>query len=190
MAIARSCVSKVEKRCFSIVKSLESASYCTPKTPARDTLDVWPALPLLVDGSTTSTTTMDNIIVALKQSNRVRKVDLWYLVDWKLEKVLTAMQVPFPQLTVLELTAPYDEMLPVISIPDSFLGGSAPRLQDFELSSIPFPGLPNLLLSATHLVRLHLHDIPHSGYISPEAMAVVLSALSSLESLTLRFRSP
>ena len=162
---------------------------CTSKTPARDTLDVWPALPLLVRGSMASTTTMDNIIVALKQSNRVRKVDLWYLVDWQLEKVLAAMQVPFPQLTILDL-APYDETLPVIPIPDSFLGGSAPRLQYFELYSIPVLGFPKLLLSATHLVELHLFDIPHSGYISPEAMVVVLSALSSLESFSLRFRSP
>ncbi|KAN0109365.1 hypothetical protein V8E52_009337 [Russula decolorans] len=35
---------------------------------------------------------------------------------------------------------------------------------------IPFPGLPKLLLSATHLVQLWLANIPHSGYISPEAM--------------------
>ena len=89
MAIARSCVSKVEKPCSSIVKSLESASYCTPKTPARDTLDVWPALPLLVDGNMASTTGTDNIVVALEQSNRVRQVDLWGLVDWQLEKVLS-----------------------------------------------------------------------------------------------------
>src|ERR1700691_3740557 len=48
--------------------------YCTLKTPARDTLDVWPALPLLVEAqgsSMTSTTGMDNIIAALGQSNRV-----------------------------------------------------------------------------------------------------------------------
>ena len=164
--------------------------YCSPKTPTRDTLDVWPALPLLVMGGMDPTTGMDNIIVALQQSNRVRQVNLWGFVDWQLEKVLAAMQVPFSELTILALFAPDDEMMPVIPIPDSFLGGSAPRLQYFELSGIPFPGLPKLLLSATHLVHLELYDIPHSGYISPEAMVAVLSALSSLETFYLRFQSP
>jgi hypothetical protein len=32
------------------------------------------------------------------------------------------------------------EMLPVIPIPDLFLGGSAPRLQSFSLDGIPYPG--------------------------------------------------
>ena len=59
-----------------------------------------------------------------------------------------------------------------------------------SLDGIPFPGLPKLLLSATHLVNLHLYDIPHSGYISPEAMVTALSTLTSLESLSLEFQSP
>jgi hypothetical protein len=59
------------------------------------------------------------------------------------------------------------------------------------LVAVPFPGLPKLLLSAaTHLVNLHLHGIPHSGYISPEAMATCLSMLTNLESLELEFESP
>jgi len=71
------------------------------------------------------------------------------------------------------------------------LGGSAPRLQFFALSGIPFSGLPKLLLSATtHLVTLWLENIPHSGYISPEAMVALLSVLSSLELLHLGFQSP
>ena len=72
-------------------------------------------------------------------------------------------------------------------LPDSFLGGSAPHLRYFYLRSIPFPGLPNLLSSATHLVNLTLLNTPHSGYISPEAMATCLSMLASLETLRLEF---
>jgi hypothetical protein len=75
-------------------------------------------------------------------------------------------------------------------LPDSFLGGSAPRLRYLALVSVPFPGLSTLLLSATHLVQLYLHGIPHSGYVSPEAMATCLSALTSLETLQLEFESP
>jgi hypothetical protein len=75
-------------------------------------------------------------------------------------------------------------------IPDSFLDRSAPRLRTFTLDGIPFPGLPKLLLSSNHLVRLWLSNIPRSWYISPEAMGTLLSALSSLRMLSLQFQSP
>jgi hypothetical protein len=161
---------------------------CTPKTPARDTLDVWPALPLIVRGDVTLSGT-DNVIAALGQSNRVCQVSLWYLAGWQLEEVLAAMQAPFPELTDLRLWSHF-ETLSVIPVPDSFLGGSAPRLRYFSLDGIPSPGLPNLLLSATRLVHLRLFNIPLSGYISPEAMVALLSVLSSLRTLTLQFQSP
>src|SRR6266852_2054852 len=94
------------------------------------------------------------------------------------------VRVPFPELTDLQLSS-YDETLPVI--PDSFLGGSAPHV---SLSGSPFPGLPKVLLSAAHLVDLRLFNIPHSVYISPDAMFPLLSALYSLEVLFLHFESP
>jgi hypothetical protein len=75
-------------------------------------------------------------------------------------------------------------------IPDSFLGGFAPRLEGLYLTGVPFPGLPKLLLSATHLVRLKLDDIPHSGYFSPDKMVAALSTLTNLDSLSLTFTSP
>ena len=159
---------------------------CTPKTPAKDTLDVWPALPLIVRGSMSLSSSMDNITGVLRQNNRVCQLSLWGL-GWQLEEVLAMMQVPFPELTDLQLFSD-DETPPVI--PDSFLGGSVPRLLIFELDGIPFPGLPKLLLSANHLVRLLLSDIPHSGYIPPEAMIALLSVSSSLETLHLEFLSP
>jgi hypothetical protein len=56
-----------------------------------------------------------------------------------------------------------------------------------DLYRIPFPGLPNLLLSATHLVQ---RDIPHSGSFSPKAMLTALAVLTSLETLDIEFESP
>jgi hypothetical protein len=165
---------------FRSPRRLNLQLYCSPETPAKDTLDIWPALPLLVWGDMTLSGT-DNVIAALGQSNRVSEVFLSYLAGWQLEEVLAVMQVPFPELTDLRLF-PDDETLPVI--PDSFLGGSAPRLRSFTLDCILFPGLPNLILSTTHLVNLYLHQIPDSGYISPEEMATCLSLLTSLETLS------
>ena len=101
------------------------------------------------------------------------------------------MQQPFPELTNLDLTSYNNQFNKTMAvIPDSFLGGSAPRLEFLDLHGIPFPGLPKLLLSATHLVDLYIQDIPHSGYFSPDVMGVALSTLTSLESLSLEFESP
>jgi hypothetical protein len=61
--------------------------YCTPGTPAKDTLDIWPALPLIVWGDIISSG-MDNIIAALGQSNRVCQVILFDLAVWQLEQVV------------------------------------------------------------------------------------------------------
>ena len=138
---------------FQSPRRLNLRLFCTSQTPATDTLDVWPALPLLVSGdmSSSSLAGTDNVIAALGQSNRVCQVDLESLADWQLEKVMAAMQVSFPELTEMQLGSD-DETLPVI--PNSFLDGSAPRLESFSLDGIPFPGLPKLLRSATQLVSL------------------------------------
>ena len=189
MAVAGSRVSTMENPCSGIPRRLSLRLFCTTETPAKDALNVWPALPLIVEGDLASSAA-GNIIVILGQGNRKCQVILWHLASWQLEQVLATMHVPFPELTQLWLTSNGDrETLPVI--PDSFLGGSAPRLRYFELNGIPFPGLPKLLLSATsHLVYLHLFDIPHSGYISPDAITALLSVLSSLERFYLEFQSP
>jgi hypothetical protein len=157
--------------------------FCTPETPARNTLDVWPTLPLIIKGTVLSSTDSDNVIAALEQSNRICQVKLRGLGR---QEVLAAMQVTFPELTELLLVS-RDDTMPVI--PDSFLDGSAPRLRHFASCGIPFPGLPKLLLSTTNLVYLWLSDIPYSGYIPPEAMVAPLCALSSLRTLSLEFRS-
>ena len=76
------------------------------------------------------------------------------------------------------------------ALPDLFLGGSAPRLEFLWLDGIRFPGLPKLLLSATHLVSLYLENIPHLGYFSPEAIVTALSTLTRLVEIFLLFESP
>jgi len=128
------------------------------------------------------------VIAALEHSDRISQITLECYPDSQIEQIWTAMQVPFPELAVLYLSFGLWSDVPIL--PDSFLGGSAPRLRFLALDFIPFPGLPNLLLSAVHLVNLYLHDIPQSGYISPEAMATCLPMLTSLETLRLEFESP
>ena len=172
---------------FGSPRCLDLRLSCTTGKPAGETLDVWPALPLLIQGDV-SETSVDNIIAVLEHSDRIRQVNLECGRTSQIEKLWTAMQVPFPELEILRLSAGGSWYLPVL--PDSFLGGSAPHLRYLALYAIPFPVLPNLLSSATHLVYLYLDNIPHSGYFSPEAMAACLSVLASLKTLQLNFESP
>ena len=162
---------------------------CTPKTPVRDTLDIWPSFPLVVDNIAGPTEDMDNVVAALERRDRVDRIHLYEVNGSSFEKVLAAMQEPFPELMFLYLElSSKEELVPIV--PDSFLGRSAPHLRFLVLDGIPFPDLPKLPLSATNLVNLQLWNIPHSGYISPDAVVTALSALTSLQFLNLEFRSP
>ena len=167
--------------------------YCAPhRTQARKTIVAWPALPIIVvddcDDIRDNEKWADNIVAVFEHSDRICLLDLYQLRSWQLEKVLAAMQQPFLALTRLFLWLEDGETASVV--PESFLGGSAPQLQSLKLRRIPFPGLPNLLLSATRLVHLCLWCIPHSGYISPETMVTCLSVLTRLEKLSIQFKSP
>ena len=153
----------------------------------KGSLDVWPPLPILIWGFIFETSMVD-IIAKLKYNDRICQIHLECRTAWQVEKLWTAMQVPFPELAVLSLRGYEFEQVPVL--PDSFLGGSAPRLRYLSLVSVPFPGLPKLLLSTTRLLYLWLVGIPHSGYISPEAIATSLSMLTSLKTFQFEFESP
>ncbi|KAI9428933.1 hypothetical protein H4582DRAFT_183062 [Lactarius indigo] len=96
----------------------------------------------------------DDAVALLKHPGRVRLVDL-SIASSRLEKVVAAMQEPFPVLTHLKLFACVDlPDVPVPVLPSGFLGGSTPCLQQVHICHIPFPELPALLLSARDLVSL------------------------------------
>jgi hypothetical protein len=153
---------------FGSPRRLDLQLLCFPNTPVKETLDVWPSLPIVVLGSGHKTWGVDNIIAALEHNDRIRRLELLDMTSSQLERVLATMRHPFPALTRLWLGPTLDETAPVV--PASFLGGSVSPLQSLWLDCISFPGLPNLLLFSTHLVELFLYKVPHSGYISPEAM--------------------
>jgi hypothetical protein len=154
-------------------------------------LDLWPPLPLVMTSYWNHRyhplENVDNIIAVLEHRNRVCRIHITNISSTHLEKVLAAMQEPFPQLTALTLSSGEKR---VRVLPDSFLGGSVHHLKYFSFHGIPFPGVPKLILSATHLTNLLLTGIPHSGYFSPEAIATALSTLTRLEGLRLEFQSP
>ena len=174
--------------------------FCTLETPARDIVDIWPPLPLIIQdcygriSHRNGTSGSNNVVAALELNDRVYQIRLLNLSSSELEYLTDAVaNKPFPELTDLYLgmfQGDFQGDAPGTILPDSFLGGSAPRLRSLVLLRVPFPGLPKLLLSATYLINLDLSFIPRSGYIPPEAMASSLSALTSLEFLCLNFRHP
>ena len=124
---------------------------CTPETPARVTLEVWPVLPLLVQGHIPETSDADDIVAVLEHRHRVCKIDL-NVPSSQFGKVSTAMREPFPKLTDLSLWS-YDETAPALS--DLFLGGSAPQVCDS---------------SGWTASRAHFRD--HRSYNSPPLSSV------------------
>ena len=170
---------------------LDLTLLCTYGTPVRKNLGCWPPLPIVVDYFTywdrrsPASNYEDNIIAALEQPDRVRRLKL-DVTNTQMAMVTSVMQVPFPMLTDLYLSS-NDKNVPVL--PDAFLGGSAPQsLHQLYLEGVSFPALPTLLLSASNLVYLRLEDIPQNGYISPGAMVTGLAASIRLDSLWIWFK--
>jgi F-box-like len=174
---------------FASPHRLQLQLLCTNKTPVQNMLDIWPVLPIVISGDLGMSGPHDanNIIAALKQHNRVVEISIDDVPNLLLTRMEAMEMSPFSALTSLRLLSTQKD---APALPDSFLGGSAPRLQTLYLFGIPFPAVPNLLLSTHDLVQLHLWNIPLSGYISPDAMVSGLSALTRLQVLRLEFRFP
>jgi hypothetical protein len=164
---------------------------CTPTTPARMLLDIWPAFPISIYSpqfySAVNEKSAENLTTALEHRDLISEALISNINGPGLERLIGAMQIPLPALTHFDLRSA-DESVPVL--PETFLGGSARHLNWFDLKGIPFPTFPKFILSATHITNLCLFDIPNSGYISPDAMATCLSTLPKLNILTFGFRSP
>jgi hypothetical protein len=161
---------------------------CGYKTRVREMLDIWPPFPIIVGAQGHNALFFNNISAALEFNDRICELYLTGATANPRRKALASMRRPFPLLVHLHVESIEGLMVPVNDL-DPFLGGSAPHLKSLFLKRLPVPGLPNLLSSATHLVRLDLYEIPYSGYISPEAMLTALSTLTNLEGLTIEFES-
>ena len=158
----------------------------SPRTSVKEMVEIWPELPIYIHSAEyLKGEEKDAFLTALRLNHRVSGIHIDHDFDSTWENLAPLMQQPFPTLTHLWLRPRYSITNPISR---SFLGGSAPCLRFLYLDSIPFPALPNLLLSATNLVRLSYNNSQPSGYIPPQEMVTGLSALTRLESLCLAFR--
>jgi hypothetical protein len=174
---------------FASSRYLHLELLCTHGTPVncKERLGHLPAFPIVIsfldpflDGDG------DDLIAALGHRDRVRIVEISVPLSL-FEELATAMQEPLPALTHLRFES--DKFVPVEmpTLPDSFLGGSAPLLETISITGIPFPAVPTLLSSARNLVNVDLCEMPESGYIPPEAMVASLAVLPKLKYLTLGY---
>ena len=163
--------------------------YNLPHRSLEGMLNIWPEIPIFLDSiDGASEETIDDIAAALRLNHRVSGIRLESIPRSEWETILPLMQHPFPFLTYLWIHPRYPNNPIDNAITRSFLGGSATCLRDLSIVGVSFPALPELLLSTTNLVHL-VYITPPSGYISPQAMVIGLSALTRLESLSLVFRS-
>ena len=158
---------------------------CTHENRFKKSLSIWPDFPIAIKYRSpfglTSPIDQDDVIAALEHPNRVIRIEIISSQLGKLGTVLSHLHKPFPALTRLDLCSKDG----IHDLPDEFLGGSAPCLEEITLSNISFPALPTLLLSAKDLVKLNLYGVPPTGHISPAALVACLAELPRLD--TLRF---
>ena len=168
---------------FGSPRRLNLRLLCMHTRPLK-TLDIWPELPIVVhvdDWKTFQPPSFTDVISVLKRHDRVCKIFISITaVDLRPLLKELATSEPFPALIELEL-ASFGGHSPIL--PDSFLGGSAPRMQSLCFRGIQFPGIRKLLLSTRDLVTLTLDFSRDPGYVSPEAMVDTLSILTRLKSL-------
>jgi hypothetical protein len=130
---------------------------------------------------------LDNVIAALERRDRITYINFRLVSNDEMDILSASLQEPFPVLTDLYIVGtPYSKP-PILS--ETFLGGSAPRLQSCTLECVTFPALCTLLTSASRLTHLSLFQVPKSEHISPEAMLSCLATLTNLESFMLEFQS-
>lgn len=173
---------------FTASSRLELRLVCTTGTPAKEMLDIWPKLPIIIRVSGIKNG-FDDVIAALKHHDRVCEIHVTatHVSDSELRPLVEAMQDTFPALTDLHLDL---GLIPRAEpfVPDSLLGGTAPCLRSLFLKNLACSELPKLLLSASSLVDISLLNIPYSRATSPETMFDCLSSLTKLEQLRIGFQ--
>ena len=162
--------------------------YCTRGTPVLKTLECWPPFPLVLNYGRSSIhyppapEDEENIMAALKQSDRVRSITLT-LTNSLLENLSTISE-PLSELEELVLLS-RDSL--ELTFPSAFRSGS--RLRTLYLTRISTSAFPQLISRSTGLVDLRLHEISNVGYFPPDVFVNAVSAMTQLETLSLHFLS-
>jgi hypothetical protein len=140
---------------FSSPHRLDLRILCREGTPVRGALDVWPALPITIRSYGISDGIQDDMIATLENRSQVQVI----ILNEKclpFERFVMVMQEPFPALECLDL-----RYSGAGALPDTFLGGSAPRLRSLSFSPETMATSVSALAKLTHL------EIDFEGYAFP-----------------------
>jgi hypothetical protein len=176
---------------FASPSRLDLHLLCTYGTPVADMLTHSPPLPLTIDyyhkSFVTTVTAKDEkgILLALQHRDRVHHIRL-VLPASSLQKVITAMDEPFPILEQMYISSyPRTDHNRNLTLPRTF---QAPLLRHLALQTVSPPmGSPSLL-TTVGLVTLVLENIPSSAYFPPSDLLTQLSVMPQLEKLVTQFR--
>ena len=185
---------------FSSPRRLNLQLICTCGTPVKKNLKNlcrWTDFPLnlnidyspTLDNKNLTSHDKTNVIAGLRHPDRICSIRLTASKS-QLKKIATFMQRPFPELTHLWLSSKCNTLNGMPILPASFLGASAPSLEEIYIENIHFPSLPTLLLSTSNLVVLRLCNIPDLSGLPLDTFVARLAALTKLETLMIHFRSP
>ncbi|KAI0287731.1 hypothetical protein BC826DRAFT_1108236 [Russula brevipes] len=181
---------------FASPRRLHLRLLCKDTKPVREMLDIWPALPIVICDSELMTNPWcrtkaeDKLVAAFEHKGRICEISLRHIQSSRWESFSYCLEGSLPALECLKLCSK-DWLNWGESVPDSFLGGSAPNLKTLHLDGVRrCPPIPPLLLSASGLVHLHLSGITIFRPISPGTMATCLSTLTKLQTFTLRLPAP
>jgi len=129
---------------------LDVRVFYTPNRRVKAMLDIWLNLPIIISSYEYTASPWhgdNNLIAALEHTDRICQIHLTQFPCFEFERILAAMQKPFPALTSLDIDCSNQSYLEAMAVlPEAFLGGSAQHLRSCRLSAVEFPGIWKLLL--------------------------------------------
>jgi hypothetical protein len=178
---------------FASQRALHLQLFFTHGTPVQKSLDCWPTLPIVVQygGSIElglpTPEDEDNIMAALRQSNRVISISL--TITTSLQERLATIESPFSELEDLVLLS--RDSVRILRLSGAFWSGPwGTRLRSLYLTRISLVELPLLLYFSRNLVDLQLHEILYPSNFSTESLSDSFSGMTQLRSLSLHFLPP
>ena len=112
----------------------------TCMTPTRGILDIWPAFPIAIMADVYLHEIEENVMAVLEHKDRVSDICIYSDTNIAWKRITEAMKHRFPILTRLDIGSTDHTAL---VLPDSLLGGCAPRLRSLSLRNIEFQQFPS-----------------------------------------------
>src|SRR5579863_1076748 len=103
---------------FESPRRLDLRLVCSPTTPTKRLLDIWPPFPIIVTCLPSDTRAaekgVENVIAAIERRDRISEIYIVSTRGFTLEKLVAVMDEPLPNLTDFFLTSDDESPVPVL----------------------------------------------------------------------------